>query len=140
MEEKDLFYDNRVFNINGQGKEMLSLVMQLAFHQAGRREALGWMDNREKGLIFYGHQPSNPGQWERLPVPFDCAACTELAWAYLSSELAWKAIQLEGWDRNLEHDGSNDRGWRVYCEDWGKVGESDDAIIAVTPAYLWYGK
>lgn len=42
------------------------------------------------------------------------------------------------------HDGDNEIGWRVYCEDWGKIYTSDnrsiDGVIAIKPVYLWYGK
>jgi hypothetical protein len=55
-----------------------------------------------------------------------------------------KGVQLEGWDEDADHDGSNDRGWRLYTEDWGHVYQSSSlnhyTIAAFKPAFLWYGK
>jgi len=36
--------------------------------------------------------------------------------------------------------GDNEKGWRVYCEDWGKIDSDDYAFLAIKPAYIWYGK
>ena len=59
--------------------------------------------------------------------------------AWLASDEAKQTVK-EGWDRDLDHDGSNGPGWRVYCEDWGHVATYSAAICAVKPVWLWYGK
>ena len=32
------------------------------------------------------------------------------------------------------------RGWRIFCEEWGHIDESWQAIVAIKKVWLWYGK
>lgn len=140
--------DNRVFNINGKGKEMLVDVLRLAlWHYRGGYEgqrdastAKGYMIDPKKGLILLWVLDEHNSAHQKFLAPLGAEALAENVYAWLQTEEA-KAIPLEGWDKDADHDGHNSRGWRVFCEDWGHVGTAGyRAIVGITPAYMWHGK
>lgn len=55
-------------------------------------------------------------------------------------------FELCDWEGNIDHDGFNEKGFRVYVENWGHIKNEDDITIdhytsfAVKPIYCWYGK
>lgn len=135
--------DNRVFNVNGKGEYWLLEALKLAFAQkAGfyNRDkpytCNGFMFDQKKGLILLWTDCNGSS---KFPVPLTAEAVAPIVWQWLQSEEA-KLVELDGWDKDADHDGSNSYGWRVYCEDWGHVANKWQAIVAVTPAYMWHGK
>ena len=100
-----------------------------------------------KGLVFLW------GSGIALPVPFSGKLMADIAWKWLEEErihshkLSMSADlgkqldkNLSPYGENLDHDGSNTPGWRIYNEEWGHVGEHIYAIVAVQPAFIWRGK
>jgi len=129
--------DNKVFNVNGESKEKLIKTMELAF---GRETAKSWFFDKEKGLIFYWLLSGRENKSSTdFPSPLDAIRAADTAWDWLQGKEAG-SMSCDGWDANADHDGDNGKGFRVYCEDWGHVGDNVYAIIAVRPAYMWYGK
>lgn len=138
--------DNRQFNVNGKGKEMLQATLQLAFAQEGSRTtAKGYVIDPKKGMILLWHNET-PGI--PFPSPLNADSVTNIVWDWLQTE---PEIEHEShWDQDYDDgDVSTDLGWRVYCEDWGHVcigpsynhaAASHYAIVAIKPAYMWYGK
>jgi hypothetical protein len=131
--------DNRVFNVNGRlhDKDQLLAALKLVIGQSGHR-VTGWKFDKKKGLILSWYSedgvvsfPACNGMTAESILPI------VLEW--LSSDEA-KTVVLKGWDMNADHDGSNSPGWRVYCEDWGFVGDCHSAVCAITPAFCWHGK
>ena len=134
--------DNRQFNVNGKGKDMLLRALELACIQEGQEDnparIQSWKVTPEDGLILY---------WmitEGNPLPGVAGVTAEeflpILWAWLSDPKERNKIKVDEWDANPQHDGRNGEGWRVYCGDWGHVGGSSFAICAVKPVWLWYGK
>jgi len=128
--------DNRVFNVNGKGLEMLARVMALAFDQNGTAGAVAYRIDPKFGIIWEW-SVSNGSQL--VPAELTAAEAASITIRWLSSPDAWK-IELSDWDEDEDHDGSNEKGWRVFVGDWGHVGDSRYVLCAVTPAYLWMGK
>jgi hypothetical protein len=135
--------NNRIFNVNGIGDEMLLMALELVFAQDGENtKARGWSFSKKHGLVLYWADSESfkagDCKYNRLPdlSPSDVLPIV-LAW--LRSKEA-DQVELSGWDAKADIDGSTEKGWRVYCEDWGRVGGDCYAICAVKPAYLWYGK
>lgn len=128
--------DNRIFNINGEGKEMLERALELVFEQSGSQTCKGWKFSIEHGLILCWWASQ-----EIIPFPGNLTAkqCVEFAWSWLLGDQA-KTVKLTGWDADADHDGHNSEGWRVYCEDWGNVADCSSGICAIKPVYLWHGK
>jgi len=136
-------WDNRLFSVNGRGKEMLAATLAIAAQQHGDRPDTfeGWIDDPKKGLILVWH--AEPGKANKFISRLTASQVAEQVWPWLESIKHVKPYTLEllQWEGNMDHDGSNSIGWRVYCEDWGHVGPASSyAIVAVKPVYLWHGK
>jgi hypothetical protein len=138
--------DNRQFNVNGKGKDMLLRALELACIQKGSEDVpaaiRGWKITPEHGMILYW-AVDNPRESGVYPLPFPgCSASDMLAmiWVWLENSEQRAMVKVDKWDANAHHDGSNGHGWRVYCEDWGHVDGNSFAICAVKPVWLWYGK
>ena len=88
------------------------------------------------GMILYKYE----GYGNELPgmglIPEDFIP---FLWSWLADPESLK-VEQKDWDRFGTHDGSNEAGWRVYCEDWGHVANESSAFCAVKPVYLWLGK
>jgi hypothetical protein len=142
--------DNNQFNINGRGTVMLEAAIKLALMQRDcytseptfdqrPLTAAGYMIHPKKGLVLLWHVDSTNSTHVKFLTPHTADMIAKLAIVWLSSPEA-KNIELDGWDCNTDHDGHNSLGWRVYCEDWGRVAGQYEAIVAIKPAYIWYGK
>lgn len=128
--------DNRIFNVNGTGLLKLTKTLELAF--GIDKSIVGYRVN-EKGIILYSYDTSSKQKpMVRFLTPHTIEQAAKVAWDWLLSGEA-KKISCEGWDANADHDGSNERGFRVYTEDWGMVDGDHDTYIII-PAYCWYGK
>ena len=130
--------NNRIFNVNGTGDDLLLKTLELALMQEwGKPKTLdAWKIDKEKGLILYWHTVENTNPF---PSPLNAQQLLPVVSGFLASEEA-KQIICNKWDADCQHDGSNSLGWRVYCEDWGHIGRDHYAFIAIKPAYMWYGK
>lgn len=131
-------FDNRQFNVNGESEELLRATIAIAFLQADVQTAWGYRIDPKAGLILFECKPANN---TAIPfaVPMTAGQFASTAWAYLESN---PEIELEakGWDRALPPgDGSNAKGWRVYCGGWGHV-DGSEGFLAIKPAWLWYGQ
>lgn len=137
--------DNRVFNVNGSGKAMLTEVLRLALWQHGGcrdsgrdRKADGYRMSNEDGLVLLWHvQPSKGDQ--KFITPLGAEALAEMVHEWLKTDEA-RSIPHADWDVDCQHDGDNSEGWRVYCDRWGHVGGNSYAIVAIKHAYMWHGK
>ena len=132
-------WDNKQFNVNGDSEEMLGRALALAFEQSGigTTKARAWKLDEEHGLILVRTLIT---KGTPFPCPMDAKAVLPTVMSFLQEQNENPTVECKDWDANADHDGSNSLGWRVYCGDWGHVGESRYAICAVKPAYLWHGK
>lgn len=127
--------DNRIFNVNGISKQQLFFAIKLALTDESGTENLvsSWEVDLNKGFII--------NWWNergiKFPKAFSADMITDVVWEWLQTEEAM-SMTFEGWDAKQNE--SSKLGFRVYCEDWGHVGTNEYAIIAVRPAYIWYGK
>lgn len=138
--------DNRLFNVNGHGKEMLAATLHLARVQEGGcwdfdkpRKIDGYYVDPQKGLLLLWHVSSSNPKHQKFIAPMSPEAVTPMVLEWLKTDEALK-IPLDRWERDADHDGSNSMGWRVYCEDWGHVGSDSYAFVAIKPVFLWHGK
>lgn len=124
--------DNRIFNVNGRGADMLRRALQLAFAQEGERTTCkAWAQTREHGLILMWCQGQGDSD---LPCEMTSEQIAPMVEQWLAGEFAKTVTPGEGC-QNFDHDGHNEIGWQVYFE---RVGFY--VICAVRPAYLHYGK
>jgi hypothetical protein len=139
-------FDNKIFNINGKGKEMLDVTLQLAIYQdwGPLRGALrgmqftGWRFDPEAGLVLTTYD--TPGKDYNV---FVTPLSTEQTAEFVINQITrpeYKDIPLGQWEDDADHDGHNSRGWRAYMGDWGQIGGDWRSLIAIKPVYLWHGK
>ncbi|KKM73518.1 hypothetical protein LCGC14_1409660 [marine sediment metagenome] len=131
-------FDNRQFNVVGQGLEMLERTLVLAFEQHGSYSnpaAAYRMTPQGMVIDWTMHGDAIP-----FPCGLSAADAARLVWSWLELQPTWKEFSFPGWTEDNHHDGHNSKGWRVFCEDWGHVGGNHYSIVAIAPAYLWHGK
>lgn len=126
--------DNRLIVVQSEGRKAFDLAFELFFtsiYDSLKVKVTHYIDDPEKGLIFY--ENIAPGHAVKLPVPLGPKQAADLAWTWLESK-----TDKEYFDY-LDHDGSNGKGFKVYNEDWNRVG-GFGGLLAVQPVWAWYGK
>lgn len=154
--------DNFRIDVVARGRASFDVAMGLAMFSHGKAEAyaihprlglvLFWSD-RETTIADAAETPRfssdiNREAWDRvykegqakvvrvpvqkLPYPMQGKALIEFAWHWLET--------AADYGRQPDHDGDNEKGWRVYNEAWGHVGSSVYAFVAVAPVWAMYGK
>ena len=135
--------DNRVFNVNGSGKEDLLQVLKVACKQGAydKEDRIeGYSIDKNKGLILHWCKQDSDETVSKFPSNLTAEGALDMVWAWLENSKTWEEMEFEDWDKDADHDGHNRQGWRVYCERWGHVNDDWSAIVAIRPAYMWYGK
>lgn len=123
--------NNRKIFIQSEGKKAFDLAFQLIFDNAPGGKATHYLDHPEKGFILLWHEDIGA---LKLPFPMGWEDSANMAWGWLQNQpdKAYKDF--------CDHDGDNEKGFRVYNEDWGHVANSHYAFAAVLPIWAWYGK
>lgn len=72
------------------------------------------------------------------PFPYKMKKATDLA-RFIQGWIG--ELPDERYIDDLDHDGSNGRGFRVYNESWGRLDDcSSYSFVAIQPCWAWYGK
>lgn len=131
-------FDNRIFNINGEirEKDFFFRTIDLAFSQSGYMHAEGYVFDIKYGLILLAYGIENA---QKFPTKLNPHATATIIFPWLSSDES-KTVQCEGRDADIDHDGSNGNGWRIYYGEHGHFGNHYGAICAIRPVFVWYGK
>lgn len=144
--------DNFHIDILAEGEETLLEALVIAFrHNAPGGTATHWasLDTKFEGvewherdkpgptrptLVFYWSDPSLKEATEILMYVKPREAATMV--------IAWMdtLVKKDKFPPQPDHDGSNSRGFRVFCEQWGHVNDNHYAIVAVQPTWAMYGK
>ena len=82
-------------------------------------------------LFFFNYAE---GECIPFPFPLSWQRAADLAWDWLTTQAKYPSC-----DHN-DSDVIEEKGWRVYTEFWGHVGAYHSAIVAVKPAWAWFGK
>jgi hypothetical protein len=128
--------DNRHISVQSEGREAFDLAFQLLFDNAPGGKASHYFEHPEKGLVFLWHEEAYGlfAKASKLPYAMRWKEAADLAWGWLSNQ------PNEKYTEKLDHDGSNGKGFLVYNEYWGHIGESHYAFLGVKPVWAWYGK
>ena len=142
--------DNLLVDVQAKTRETFLHTFQLV--EAILGPARGYIEDPEKGLVFIRFFGSKT-KGHQFPCDFNGNLMADVAWNWLREQWEHKEKLRHSSDlggelhRNvsphgggLDHDGHNQKGWRVYNETWGHVGEHTCALVAVQPAYIWQGK
>ena len=123
--------DNRTISVVSMGEEGIAHAVALIWPNAKGGRATHYLKttlNNEPTLIFFWAK-----EGENIELPFG-----------LDEKGVVNAIS--GWLLYLEygpepdHDGHNERGWRIFTDNWGFVGKFRNAIVAVQPSWAMFGK
>jgi hypothetical protein len=137
--------DNAGFDVRGKGHKDLGLTLDLAFTVLDIPHAEAWAVDKRYGLVLFYHFPSETfvkGEELRvqaLPYAMTGVAVLEIVWGWLQS-VDYKKFKMDGFDEAIDLDGSLEKAWRVYTQDWGFIGDNHDTFLAIRPCWAWIGK
>lgn len=145
--------DNRTVDIVSVGDESLELALKLIWCSAPGGKASHFKIVNLKEKTRYCNQPtthhytelfSDPEgvptlilMWhadkdaEALPYPIDFAGSLQFVKGWLNQA---------NYGKQPDHDGDNDKGWRVFTESWGHVAGYSYSFVAIQPVWAMYGK
>ena len=130
--------NNRQFNVTGVTDEALFKTLQLAFdNEYGSNTCSGWIFEPTHGLLLVEY--GNEKDINKFPTPMSSDEVFPFVKKWIKTDEAL-TVELDGWECDLDHDGHNKLGWRVYVEDWGHVNGRWGILCAVKPIYVWHGK
>lgn len=123
--------DNFHFDMTSSGAEKLKTAL-LLFDPPGRR-VVGYSIGdaialQRKRLVLHWHE-SQAATMLPFPMTLEQAAAFAVAW-----------LEHADYGREPDHEGSNSKGFRLYCEGWGMIGSDFSAFAAVEPAWAMHGK
>jgi hypothetical protein len=121
--------DNFTFNVLGEGRKMLDLMLQVIALGSGHDRAVGYRDDGQR-LVFAW---SIEGTTGFTPL----VAETPTVELGQTIELWLRQAKLT---KEPDHDGDNQRGWRLYTGSWGHIDSDHHTYFAVEPAWMMYGK
>lgn len=111
--------------------DALALVPRLERH--GLSRIVAWYVVDGTLILRWDHAPDQPGH--PFPTPLSPAALVEVVTTWLRQQDYERTL-----GRQPDTDGSVGQGWRVFNEQWGHVLGDHQAVLAVRPAWIVYGK
>jgi hypothetical protein len=120
--------DNFHIDITYEGDEALRNALEIAF-RGSKAEAYAIIP--KVGLVFFAYGYERCQGAAKLPFKLDVAGAADFARRWLAEA---------EYGSEPDHDGSNGKGWRVYTEHWGRIGDWWGSLCAVQPAWAEYGK
>lgn len=139
-----LLYDNVIFDMNGQGQELLLLALRSALLQS-THGVKGWSQHPKAGMVLHWCWRDNDNV---MALPTSNTGLTAedvapLVNIWLSSDAAKITAELNtGEDADpCDSDVHIEHGWRVYIPTYERDDVSHYSIIcAIKPVCLWLGK
>lgn len=151
--------DNRQVEVVSEGKAALALAVQLIWPNAPGGKASHYREVKLKPKTTYYGDPRNPDAGtthHSTSLAEDPKGCPTLILLWhgergsqpLPYPLGFEqAVEfVHGWlgatdyGSEPDHDGSNGRGWRIFCDHWGHVAGHSSAVLGCQPAWAMYGK
>ncbi len=134
-------YDNQQISIVGETKEWLHRALSFFVDDTptfcGYAELPnipdqmdGYGQRSPVRLVFFWSKPSIP-EYRALPFKMNLTAAVDFAWPWLEQAERGPAP---------DHDGDNEKGWRVYNEGWTHVANLWEAKVAIETYWLMAGK
>lgn len=117
--------DNRHIDVSLAGKADFELAMKLA---VSNHKTIGYRI-AENTMILYWTMSD-----KAAPLPYEMGAeeTINFVWGWLQKN------PPSG--RQPDHDGDNEKGFRIYNESWGHVAGEYQAFVAIAPIWAMYGK
>lgn len=118
--------DNKRFDITSEGKGDFDFAMRIAM--SAWNKTIGYRVH-ENHLVLYWTERK---EISILPYAMDADETIAFAWGWLQ--------RAKPSTQEPDHDGDNERGFRVFSEAWGEVFNQYEAFVAITPIWAMYGK
>lgn len=83
-------------------------------------------------LVFYWSKPEGDYEYHEFPTKMDAEGASKIAMDWLNE----KGI----FGDEPDHDGSNNKGFYLFCNTWGHVLNSHYGMVAIGPAWAMCGK
>jgi len=127
-EREHCIMDNFRIEVVSMVKAHFEAAIAMAFdcHQ----KASHYKIDKNHGFIFYWAE-DEADKAIALPYEMDAKQAAAFAWGWL---------QKQEYPPEPDHDGDNEKGFRVYNEEWGHVGHSHYAFVAIQPEWAMQGK
>ena len=146
-----LILDNPVFNVKGQGRNMLHAALSLAKQCVGKTSLSGYRIDTQRGVVLYWTDSEHPDYQKFITPsqPDDIVDMLHNALSSISINPVPEAQQDDDidedphFDRNIEDEDDDiqcEPGWRLFTEEWGHIHHEWQACLALIPSYLWIGK
>lgn len=118
-----------ILNVNGESLSRLQYAMGLLdIWENGNYKVVGFTVENDKFILFeYAHNKMTP-----LPTPMP---------VNFMASMVYEWLKTAKYPEEPDHDGDNERGWRLYKENWGHVDTfGHGSICAIEPMWIEYGK
>lgn len=132
-------FDNLRFDMNGPADDpplLLAALKLVAMQRGSSAPFSGWSFDPHAGFVIHWHL--GPGI-NPFPEQLTAEGLAPLVTAWLSTPDA-RGMDCEERDSDIDHDGHNDMGWRLYAGDYSPVGRIHSALCAIRRVFVWYGK
>jgi len=117
--------DNFQFDMTSTGTETLRKALSLFSPPGGK--VRGYSTDGQKLVLYWSESPKSTN----LPFPMTLEQAADFASGWL---------EHADYGNQPYHDGDNGKGWRLYCDYWGRVDQDYYAFAAVQPVWAMYGK
>jgi hypothetical protein len=118
-----------ILDVNGDSLSRLQQAMGLLdTWETGNLKIAGFIVDENRFILFeYAHDKMTPFP---VPMPVSFVACFVYEW-----------LKEAKYPIEPDHDGDNERGWRLYKESWGRVDKyGHGSVCAIEPMWIEYGK
>ena len=118
-----------LLNVNGESIFRLKQAVGLLdTWETGNLKIVGFAVDENRFILFeFAHNKMTP-----FPAPMSIDFVATIAHEWL------KTVE---YPEEPDHDGHNERGWRLYKENWGRIDKfGHGSLCAIEPMWIEYGK
>lgn len=136
-----LTLDNPVFNVKGQGRDMLLAALTLGINCVGKYTFKGFRIDNKKGIVLYWADSDKEG-YQQFMIPSKPEGVVDQIFQAISTiNIEISDDEDVYWDKPHDDDEvDNDLGWRLYTEERGEIDNEWEACLAIVPSYLCLSK
>lgn len=120
--------DNRKIELLLEGKEDFVAAMRLAINN---RETIGYRVHENEMTLFWS-KTSPCDDFKELPYSMFTNDVINFVWGWLESVSPMSA--------KPDHDGDNEKGFKIYTDGWGHGKFGWQSFVNVTPIWAMHGK
>ncbi len=119
-------------HVSGWGLVNVNPKAKVEDHTEAAPKLMGVPDCVHKILVFYWSEPEKGKDYNKFPVPLKAEAAAKVAMEWL--------VENGEYGDEPDHDGSNHKGFYLFCNTWGHVMGSHYGVVGIGPAWAEVGK